>query len=70
MGGGNLAARRLEARLGAGEFGIGVGELEPEGRRLGMDAVGPADGRGEFVLAGAALERSVELVHVGDEDVG
>ena len=42
---------------GAREFGKGDRELEPEGRRLGMDAVRAADGRREFVFAGAPLER-------------
>ena len=39
------AARRLQTLPRAGEFGVGGGELEPEGRRLGMDTVRAADGR-------------------------
>ncbi len=35
-----------------------------------MDAVGAADGRGELVLEGAALERGEELVDVGDQEIG
>ena len=34
----------------AGEFGIGLGELEAEGGGLGMDAVAAADGERVFVL--------------------
>ena len=32
--------------------------------------MGAADGRREFVLARAALERGVELIDVGDQQVG
>ena len=35
-----------------------------------MDAVRAADGRRQFVLEGAALERGEQRVHVGDQDVG
>ena len=66
----DLAARRPQALAGAGELGIGVGKLEPEGRRLGVDAVRAADGRRELVLARAALKHGVELFDVGDQDVG
>ena len=66
----DLLARRDQALAGAGEFGIGKGELEAEGGRLGMDAVRAADGRRELVFEGAALERGVERVDVGDEKVG
>ena len=66
----DFAARRREALSGAGELGVGIRELEPEGGGLGMDAVRAADGRGELVLAGAALERGVEFVDVGDEQIG
>ena len=66
----HLGARRLEPGLGAIELGIGVGELEPERGRLGMDAVRAADCRRQLVLAGAALERGVEFFHVGDEEIG
>ena len=66
----DLLARRDQAGAGAGEFGIGLGELEPEGRRLGMDAVRAADGRRQLVLEGAALQRGEQRVDVGDKDVG
>ncbi len=66
----DLGARRDQALFGAGELGIGDGELEPERGRLGMDAVGAADGRREFVFAGAALERGDERIDVGDQKIG
>ena len=66
----DLGACRDQALLGAGKLGIGDGELQPERGRLGMDAVGAADGRREFVFAGAALERFVERLDVGDEKIG
>ena len=66
----DFLARRDEALPGAGEFGIGEGELEPERGRLGVDAVRAADGRRHLVFAGAALERGVERIHVGDEKIG
>ena len=59
-----------QARLGAVELGIGLRELQAEGRRLGMDAVRAADGRRHLVLEGAALERGQQRVDVGDQDVG
>ena len=68
--GGDFLARRMQAAPGAGEFGVGVSELEPEGGRLGMDAVRAADGRRQFVLERAALERGEQRIHVGDENVG
>ena len=66
----DLRARRDQALAGAGELGIGDGELEAERGRLGVDAVGAADRRRELVLEGAALERGVSAVDVGDEKVG
>ena len=66
----HLAARRRQARLGACELRISIGELQPKRRRLGMNAVRAADGRRELVFECAALERGVEFFHVGDEEVG
>ncbi len=54
----------------AREFGIGFGELHPECRRLGMDAVAAPDGDGVLVLEGAALEGGQQRVDVGQQDVG
>ena len=64
------AARSDQPLLGAGELGIGLGELQPEGRRLGMDAVRAADGRRHLVLEGAALERGEQPSMSAMQDVG
>ena len=53
----DLLARDDEPGPAAGELGIGVSELEPEGGRLGMDAVAAADGDGVLELEGALLQR-------------
>src|SRR6202051_1097075 len=66
----DLGSRRDQALFGAGELGIGDGEFQPERGRLGVDAVGAADGRRELVFAGAALERFVERFDVGDQKNG
>ena len=66
----DLLAGRDEPLLGAVEFGIGLRELQPEGDRLGMDAVRAADGRRQLVLEGASLQRGQQLVGIGDQDVG
>ena len=60
----------IEPLLGALELGIGLGELEAEGGRLGMDAVAAADGRRELVLEGAALERGEQRVEIVEQEVG
>ena len=65
----NLLARRDEPGASALKLGMGVSELEAEGRRLGVDAMRAADGRGRLVLEGAALEGGQQRVDVGDEDV-
>ena len=66
----DLLAGGNEALAGAGKFRIGIGELEPERHRLGVDAVGAADGRGHLVLEGALLQRGQHLVDVGYQEVG
>jgi hypothetical protein len=48
--GGDVGAGGDQALAVALELGIGLGELEAEGDRLGMDAVAAADRRGELVL--------------------
>ncbi len=68
--GADLLAGHDEARLGTVELGIGLGELEAEGRGFGVDAVAAADGGGELVLEGARLERREQAIDVGDEHVG
>ena len=67
----DLRERSYRARDGAGsdatargdqplpvarELGIGLGELEPECGRLGVDAMAAADGWGQLVLKCAALQ--------------
>ena len=66
----DLLARGDQPLAGAREFRIGVGELEAERRRLGMDAVGAADRRRHLVLEGARLQRREQLVDVGEQQVG
>ena len=66
----DLGSRTDQAFLGATEFGVSVGELYAEGRGLGMDAVGAADGRRVLVLEGAALERRQKRVDVRDQEIG
>ena len=68
--GGDLLARRDEPRAAARELGIGLRQLEAEGGRLGMDAVGAADGGRHLVLEGAALQRGEQRVDVGEQEVG
>ena len=68
--GGDLPARGDEPVAVAGEFGIMPGELQAEGRRLGVDAVAAADGRREFVLEGAPLQRRQQRVEIGQQQVG
>ena len=66
----DLLARRDQALAGARELGVGVGELQAEGRRLGVDAVAAADGRRHLVLEGARFERGEQRVDIGDQEVG
>ena len=49
---------------------IGLGELDAEGRRLGVDAVRTADGDGVLVLEGPPLQGRQKRVDVGKEKVG
>jgi len=58
---GRLTSR---SRRAAREFRVGVGELQPERHRLGMNAVGAADGRRHLVLEGALLQCRQHLVDV------
>ena len=67
--GGDLPLRLDEAKLAALELRVGLGELEAEGRRLGMDAVRAADGRRHLVLEGAALEGGEKLVEIVEQEV-
>ena len=54
----------------AGELGIVPGELQAEGRRLGVDAVAAADGRGQFMLEGAPLQRRQQRIEIGQQQIG
>ena len=74
-GAGNGAGRDLLAGgdqplAGAGELGIGVGELQAEGHGFGVNAVGAADGRRHLVLEGALLQRRQHLVDIGNQQIG
>ena len=66
----DVLAGECEALLGAGEFGIGESQLDPEGRGLGMDAMAPADGNGVLMLMRPALEGGQEIVEIGQQDIG
>ena len=66
----DLVARGDQPLAVAREFGIGLRELQPEGGRLGVDAVAAADGRREFVLERAALQHLQQRVDVRDQQVG
>src|SRR3546814_14351874 len=63
-------ARGLQTQFAARKFGIGLGELEPEGHGFGVDAMAAADRRGQLVLMGAALDRIEQRVEVGEQYVG
>ncbi len=66
----HFLARRDQPLLGPVELGVGVGKLQPEGDRLGVNAVAASDRRRHLVLEGAALERGEQRVDVGDEQIG
>ena len=68
-GHGDLGPRRHQPRAVTGELGVVAGELEPEGRRLGMDAVAAADGQGVFVLEGAGLQRGQHRIDIRQQQV-
>src|SRR6266566_3869365 len=65
-----IEAVATSLRAAAGKFRIGAGELEPERRGLGVDAVGAADRGRELVLERAALERLEQGIRVGDQEIG
>ena len=66
----DLGPRGGEAVPVARELGIVSGELEPEGRGFGVDAVAAPDTGGQPVLARAALERRHDRSDTGVEQVG
>jgi hypothetical protein len=65
----DLALRLDEADLAALELGECLGQLEPEGGRLGVDAVRAADGRRVFVLQCPASKGGEKFVDVAQENV-
>ncbi len=72
---GDLAGRHLPARGNqalavARELGVVAGELDPEGRRLGVDAVAAADRRRVLVFEGALFQRCQHRVEIGEQQVG
>ena len=64
-----MSPRVHQPLAAARELGIGLRQLDAEGRRLGMDAMAAADGDGVLVLEGTALERRKQAVNVGEQDV-
>ena len=66
----DFGARIPQPRAAAVEFGIGLRQFEPEGDGFGVDAVAAPDGGGQFVFFRPALQRSEQLVHVRQQDVG
>ena len=68
--GGDLRAGGFQPGAVAGEFGIVAGQLDPEGRRLGVDTVAAADTDGVFVFQCALFERREQGIDIGDQDVG
>ena len=67
---GDAVAGLLQALDGPAELIVHDSELQPEGDRLGMDAVAAADHRGELVLFGADGDRLAEFVQILEQDVG
>ena len=68
----NLTSRDLgpsgdQAGARAGELGVGLGELKPEGGRLGVDAVAAPDAKRVLVLPGAPFERFQHRAEIGEE---
>src|SRR6185295_15742690 len=51
------------------EGGVVAGELEAEGRGLGMDAVAAADGRRQLVLDGAPLQGGEQAVEIPEKNI-
>ena len=68
--GGNFRARRHQPRPAALKLDIGLRQLQPEGRRFGVDAVAAANRGCELMLEGAALEHDQQRIDVGDHQVG
>ena len=65
-----VLAGGLEAAPVAVHLGVPGGELEAEGDRLGVDAVGAPHADRVLVFVGAGLDRGEDLVEVGQQFVG
>ena len=68
--GGDLDPRAAQPLAGAFEGRIMSGELQAEGRGLGMDAVAASDADRVLVLEGPALERRQQSIEVIQQNVG
>ena len=68
--GGDLRARGLEPGAVPLKLGMMAGELEPESRGLGVDAVAAADAGRQPVLDGPAPEGGQEGIQIRQEQVG
>ena len=66
---GDLGTCPLEPRLAACQFGVPVGNLEPEGDRFGMHAVAAPDHGRMAVGLGAALQHVEQGVEPGQDRV-
>ena len=64
----HLLGRQFEAVDVAQHLGVPIGQLQPEGDRLGMHAVGAADHGCVLELPGAALEYVAQLLQVFAND--
>ena len=54
----------------ARELGVGLCQLEPERRRLGMNPVAAADAQSVLVLSCTAFENGEQGIEVGQENIG
>ncbi len=66
----DLGACRDEPGTAAVELGIGLRQFQPEGRRLGVDAVAAADRRRIPEFEGSAAQHGEQRVDIGDHQVG
>src|SRR5947208_9213298 len=74
-GAGDRAGRHLlaggeQASAVARKLGVMSGELQSEGRRLGVNAVAAPYRRRQFVLEGATLQHREQFIEIGQQDVG
>src|SRR5215475_6702537 len=67
--GSDILFRAGEPLFRAGKLGISEGELQPEGRGLGVDAMATANRDGEFVLDRAALQRIEQRIQIRKQNI-